>query len=146
MTGDSSIVSNQVQTSIGQESEFKSLKHTTFSISPGYAYNLIYKDFFLNTTLFLGPAHNWIYFKREDGTTKNDTNINAFVAFRIGIGYNSDKLFAGLNYVTQSRSTVFDDIRFTNSTSTFRLLVGYRFREFGILKRSVKEIPTALGF
>ena len=85
-------------------------------------------------------------FEREDGSTKNDTNINAFVAFRIGIGYNSDKFFAGLNYVTKSRSTVFDDIRFTNSTSTFRLLVGYRFREFGILKRSVKEIPTALGF
>lgn len=146
VNGDSSVVSDQAQTFIGQESEFKTLKHTTFSISPGYAYNFIYKDFFLNTTLFFGPAHNWIYFEREDGSTKNDTNINAFVAFRIGIGYNSDKFFTGLNFVTQSRSAVFEDIRFTNSTSTFRFLVGYRFREFGILKRSVKEIPSALGF
>lgn len=146
VSADSSIVSNPAQTQIGQEAEFKTLKHTTFSISPGYAYNLIYKDFFLNTTLFIGPAHNWIYFQREDGSEKNDTNINAFVAFRIGIGYNSDKFFAGLNFVTQSRSAVFENIRFTNSTSTFRLLVGYRFREFGILKRSVKEIPSALGF
>lgn len=146
VSADSAIVSPQAQPLIGAESAFKQLRYTTFSISPGYAYNLIYKDFFLNTTLFLGPAHNWTYFEREDGTEKNDTNINLYAAFRVGIGFNSDRLFTGLNFVVQSRSVVFENIRFTNSSSTFRLLVGYRFREFGILKHSVKEIPTLLGF
>ncbi len=146
VTGDSAIVSAAVQPKIGDESSFNQLRYTTFSISPGYAYNFIYKDFFLNTTLFLGPAHNWTYFQREDGTEKNDTNINLFAAFRVGIGYNSDRLFAGLNFITQSRSVVFENIRFTNSSSTFRLLIGYRFREVGILKNSVKDVPKLLDF
>ncbi len=146
VTADSSIVSPQIQSRIGVDSDVSQLRYTTFSISPGYAYNLIYKDFFLNTTLFLGPSHNWTYFQREDGSEKNDTSINLFAAFRVGIGFNSDRFFTGLNFVVQSRSVVFENIRFTNSSSTFRLLVGYRFREFGILKHSVKEIPELLGF
>ncbi len=143
VTGDSSIVSAQSQNSIG--SVFRKFKHTTFSIAPGYAYNLIYKDFFLNTTLFIGPAHNWVYAEREDGSSKNDTNINIFTAFRIALGYNSEKLFAGFGLVAQSRNVIYEDIRFANTNTTFRLLVGYRFKEFGILKRSVKDIPGLIG-
>jgi hypothetical protein len=145
VTADSSIIDAQILTHQGLQADFKELKHTTFSIAPGYAYNLIYKDFFLNATLFLGPAHNWIYYEREDGSSKNDTNINLFSAFRVGIGYNSEKLFAGLNFISQARNVEFEGIRFTNSSSTFRLLVGYRFKEFGILKKSVRDLPPLLG-
>jgi hypothetical protein len=38
----------------------------------------------------------------------------------------------------------FDDIRFTNNSSTFRLFVGFRFREFGILKKGIGDLPREL--
>lgn len=144
VTADSSVLSPKYQSSFGDGSSFEVLKCTTLSVAPGYSYSLVYKHFFLNGTFILGPAHNWIYYRLEDGSHKNDITINTYSSVRIALGYNSDKFFAGINFVTQSRGVRFEDIRFTNSSSTFRLLFGYRFREVGVLKKSVWDIPRAL--
>ena len=143
LTADSSVLPYNYRKSFGVGSSFQVLKYTTFSIAPGYSYSFIYKHFFLNGTVVLGPAHNWIYYKQIDGKDKHDITINTYSSVRIALGYNSDHFFGGVTFVTQSRNVRFEDIRFTNSSSTFRLLVGYRFREFGFLKRSVWDIPRA---
>jgi hypothetical protein len=129
---------------LGPYSDFQELRYATFSIAPGYAYNFVYKDFFLSAGLTIGPAHNWIYYKNETGSEKNDIRINTFTSFRIGLGYNSDRFFTGVNFVRQSRTVRFEDIQFTNASTTFRLLVGYRFKEFGVLKRSAGDLPKKL--
>jgi hypothetical protein len=61
LTADSSVLNKEQRDLYGERSSFKALKYTTFSIAPGYTYSVIYKNFFLNGTLVLGPAHNWIY-------------------------------------------------------------------------------------
>jgi hypothetical protein len=144
LTADSSVLNQEQRSIYGEASSFKVLKYTTFSIAPGYTYNVIYRNLFLNTTLVLGPAHNWIYYKHNDNTDRNDTSINSYASVRIGLGYNSDHFFAGINFVSQSRNVKFERMSFTNSSSTFRLLFGYRFKEFGVLKKSVWDIPRAL--
>jgi hypothetical protein len=144
LVADSSVLNYKQRPIYGEASSFKELKYTTFSIAPGYTYNVIYRNFFLNSTLVIGPAHNWIYYKHNDNTDRHDTSINSFVSARIGLGYNSDHFFAGINFVTQSRNVKFEKMSFTNSSTTFRLLLGYRFKEFGVLKKSVWDIPRTL--
>jgi hypothetical protein len=144
LQADSSVIPVGYRASFGEGSSFEVLKYTTFSIAPGYSYSLVYRQFFLNGTFVLGPAHNWIYYKMEDGKEKNDITINTYSSVRIALGYNSDHFFAGINFVTQARSVRFENIRAANTSSTFRLLLGYRFHEFGILKKSVWDIPRAL--
>lgn len=144
LNADSAVVDKRYQDQLGSGSSFKELRYTTFSLAPGYAYNFIYNNFFLSGALMIGPAHNWTYYKEEDQSEKNDIRINFFSSMRFGLGYSNDRFFAGLNFVMQSRAVRFEDIQVASSTSTFRLLVGYRFREFGILKKSVWDFPKEL--
>ncbi len=141
LIADSSIFTEDQRVIFGESSSFKELKYTTFSLSPGYTYSIVYKNFFLNGALVIGPAHSWVYYKRNDGSDKNETSVNAFSSIRIGLGYNSDHFFAGINFVTQGRNVKFEEVQFTNSSASLRLLFGYRFHEFGVFKRSVWDLP-----
>lgn len=125
-------------------SSFRKLRYTTLSVAPGYAYTFVRNHFFISGAIMAGPAHNWIYYQNEDNTVANDIRFNTFASVRVGAGFSTDTFFAGLNFVQQSRMVKFDDVRFTNNSSTFRLLVGYRFREFGILKKNVADLGEEL--
>lgn len=120
------------------------LRYTTLSLAPGYAYTFVRHNFFASGAVMAGPAHNWIYYQKEDNSTIHDIQFNTFASVRLGIGYSTDLFFAGLNFVQQSRTVKFDNLRFTSNTSTFRLLVGFRFRESGILKKNVADLPAEL--
>lgn len=125
-------------------STFRKLKYTTLSLAPGYAYTFVRGHFFASGALTAGPAHNWIYHIDEDGSAEHDIRFDVFASVKVGAGYSTDAFFAGFNFSQQSRTVRFDDLRFTNNSSTFRLLVGLRFREFGILKKSVADLPQEL--
>lgn len=142
MDGDSVILSIEEPERFSKVADFVSLRYTTFGVAPGYSHNFVYKNFFLNLTLGIGPAHNWIYLKRSSGEENYDVAINSISTLRFGIGYNADRFFGGITFVNQSRSIKMEDFRVTNSSNYFRMLIGYRFREFGFLKkRAVELIP-----
>ncbi len=138
---DSSILGSRYQNFFSVD-PFHVLRYTTLSMAPGYTYSLVYRSFFLNTTLALGPAHHWIYYKPANSSGQYDMAINTFADIRISIGYNGQRFFSGMSYVTKSRDILIDDLRFTSNSSVFKILVGYRFKEVGILKkRAVDLVP-----
>lgn len=135
VAGDSSILSATNQVEFGEGSDFTRLRYTTFSLAPGYSYNLVLKRVFVNGTFALGPAHHWIYYRNKTGNEHYDILFNNTYTLRLAVGYNGNRFFAGTGIVLQSRVVTFQNIRFENSTSVFRLLAGYRFREKGFLKK-----------
>lgn len=134
MSADSAVLQDPVQQDLGQGSNFRTLEFTTISIAPGYSYNLVWKKFFLNATLTIGPAHHWIKYAEEGGLERNDISINSTSSLRFALGFNADRFFGGLGFTTQARVVTFEDVRVTNSSNLFKILAGYRFKEFGILK------------
>ena len=139
--GDSALIDESYAGYFGSNAQIRKIKATTLGIAPGYTYSLIYKGFFINGTLAIGPAHNWLYYESEDGSTKNDIKFNTFVAARIGLGYNGDHFFGGLSFINSSRTAKFETLQFSSTTTTFKILIGYRFNEFGILKKRLKDFP-----
>lgn len=136
VAGDSSIIKGDRQAQFGEEVNFTRLRYTTFSIAPGYTYNLTYNNFFLNATLALGPAHHWINYDLErDATTNYDIAINSFFGARVAIGYNGYRMFGGVSFISQGSTLRFDTVNFSNNNSYFKVVVGYRFQEFGILRK-----------
>lgn len=127
------------------QGSFNKLRYTTLSLAPGYAYTFVRNNFFVSGAVTAGPAHNWIYYRNEENFEENDIRFNTFASVRVGLGYSTDTFFAGLNFAQQSRMVKFGHLRFTNNSSTFRLLVGFRFREFGILKKSITDLPAELS-
>ncbi|MBL7870679.1 MAG: DUF4421 family protein [Cyclobacteriaceae bacterium] len=139
LQADSSVLNQVYAPGISTTSTFKDFQYTAFSMAPGYAYSLIYKSFFLNGTFSMGPAHYWISYTAPNQATQYNITLNTFADVRIAIGYNSDRFFGGMSLVAQTRDIRFDEIHFANGTTAFKLLVGYRFGEVGILKRSAKD-------
>jgi len=120
-------------------SELLLMRYTTLSIAGGYTYTLVYKSFFLNGGLSMGPAHNWILYSKPGGEEYYDIAINTYVDSRVALGYNSNRFFGGMSLVAQSRNIRFDDIRFSNTNTFVKIIVGYRFNEVGILKKKAKD-------
>ena len=145
-TGDSSIVGDAYRDYFGVDAKVQQIKSTSFSIVPGYTYNLVHKGFFLTGTLGIGPAHNWLSYRAEDGTSKDDIEFRAFFVARVALGYSNDRFFTGLTFGSQGGNVKFDSIQLTSSSATFKLLVGYRFRETGFLKKRLVDLPKAFGF
>jgi len=143
ITGDSALVSKSLRPN-NPNAEVDEARFTSLGIAPGYSYNIVVKKFFLNLTFIAGPAHYWVTYHLENGETHNDIEINAYTSARIALGYNGNRFFSGINYSSQGRNLTFEQIEFSNSINTFRLVIGYRFRESGILKRSVLDyIPRS---
>jgi Domain of unknown function (DUF4421) len=140
LQADSSVLSQTYSSFVSSTSAFKQFQYSGLSLAPGYTYTLVYKAFFLNGVFSYGPTHYWISYTAQDQSTQYDISINTFADIRISLGYNNDRFFGGLSYRTQTREVRFEDIKFTNASSTLRLLVGFKFRETGILKKRAKDI------
>jgi hypothetical protein len=140
LEADSSIISTEQQVALGEDVSFKNLNYTSFSLAPGYTYSIVFNGFFLNGTFSVGPAHHWIGFQREGDSKEKATALNSFVAARIGIGYNGERVFGGISFVSQGSNVKFEDVRFSNSNGSFKILLGYRFGEFGVLKKRVWDL------
>ncbi len=136
---DSVLLSPQVQADIGEGSSFSKLKYTTLSIAPGYSHNFIWRRFFFNTTFITGPAHHWIVYRDEVGDLHHDISINSTAVVRLAFGYSNDRWFCGTSFASQARIVKFEEVRVSNNTSLFRLQVGFRFAEKGILKKKAWE-------
>ena len=142
--GDSAIIGDEYAARFNADYRAKEINSTAFSIAPGYTYSILYKNFYINGMLALGPAHNWLSFINEDGSSGNDIQFNVYAAARLSLGYNGDRFFGGLIFLNQGRSAKFDDLQLTTSAGSFKILFGFRFKEVGILKKRVKDIPNDL--
>jgi hypothetical protein len=144
--GDSAILGDAYRDYFGTDSKIREIKSTTLSVAPGYSYSLIHKGFFLNVTLALGPSHNWLSYEAEDGSTRDNIKFTVFFVGRVSLGYAGDRFFGGLSFTTQESNAKFDTFQLSSSSGTLKILFGYRFREFGILKKRIVDLPKALGF
>lgn len=144
---DSVILTTRLRRDAGLANSYGDLTFTTFSIAPGYTYNLIFKNWFLNLSLAVGPAHHWIYYVDQSGQPRYDIIINTFIDNRIALGYNSDRWFGGISLVSLMRQVKFSEFQVTTNTTNFKLLIGYRIPERGILKKRAWDflpLPKAL--
>jgi len=141
-SSDSALISENTRQTYGVGASTEDARFTSLGLAPGYSYNLVVNKFFLNATLVLGPAHYWVRYNQEDGQVRNDISINFYSAARVGLGYNGDRFFAGINIVTQGRNVRIEQIEFKNAISSLRFVAGFRFSEKGLLKkRAVDYLP-----
>lgn len=144
--GDSAIVNPFYQGLLGQTRSFTSLDYRTYAVAPGYAHNfVIRKNFFISLLFALGPAVQDFRFLDTNGVRHSDTKINSFLDARAAVGYANDKFFAGITISSQTRNVVFEEVRFGSVTTTGRILFGWRFTEWGFLKKSVWDLLPPWG-
>lgn len=137
---DSALYDHSYEAAFGSGPNFQRADYTTFSIAPGYAYNLVVlRSFFISASYAFGPALNW--FKDTDAVSKSVSfEVNTYSDLRIGVGYNGKRFFTGIVYNHLNRNVAYEGVLFSNSYDNFKFALGYRFREVGILKRRAYDI------
>jgi hypothetical protein len=140
LEADSSIITPGQQTFFETDVSFTNLRYTSFSIAPGYTYSIVFKNFFLNGALSIGPSHHWIRYSKENSPERNETTVNSFIAARIALGYNGTRIFGGISFLNQGSKVKFEDAEFSNNNGSFKILMGYRFTESGFLKRRAWDL------
>jgi hypothetical protein len=143
LSADSLILAPGYLRRLNTSTNFRDVRYATFSVAPGYSYNVIWKRLFFNVSLAVGPAHHWVYYVGSDGQPHYDISINSFVDARIAAGYNSDRWFGGVTFVSQSRAVKFEEITLQTQSQSLRVVVGYRILERGLLKKTWKEFFPA---
>jgi len=132
---DTVILTSRLRNQLGINKTYGDLNYTTLSVAPGYTYNFIFKNWFLNFSLAIGPAHHWVNYVDERNQLRYDIVINSFVDNRIALGYNSDRWFGGISFVNLARQVKFSSFQVTTNSTNFTMLVGYRIPEEGIFKK-----------
>jgi hypothetical protein len=139
LRADSAVYGGNYLPAFGTTGDFQKLDYTTLSVAPGYAHTLVAGNFFINGSLSIGPANHWITYQSSTGT-KSESKLNSFADFRLAFGYNSDRFFTGMSFILQARNIKYEQLEFTSSNSTFKMVIGYRFKEIGILKWRVWDL------
>jgi len=133
LRADSAVYGNKYASAFGTTGDFVKLDYTTLSVAPGYAHTLVIKNFFINGSVSIGPANHWLHYESST-MEKSEITLNSFADLRLALGYNSDRFFSGVSFIAQARNLKFEQLEFTSTNTTFKMVIGYRFKEFGILK------------
>lgn len=139
LKSDSALYGKNYEPIFGQDADVTDVRSFTVAIAPGYTYTVVWKNFFMNAAVSIGPAYRDVDYV-VNGAKYTSSDVNSFVDFRLGLGYNGTRFFSGLNFVSQSRDVKFQQAQLNFTSGTVRLLVGYRFREFGILRKRAADL------
>ncbi|MFI5206181.1 MAG: DUF4421 family protein, partial [Candidatus Paceibacterales bacterium] len=133
LRADSAVYGNKYASAFGTTGDFVKLDYTTLSVAPGYAHTLVVNNFFINGSVSIGPANHWLHYESST-MERTEVTLNSFADLRLALGYNSDRFFTGVSFIAQVRNIKFEQLEFTHTNTTFKMVIGYRFKEFGILK------------
>ena len=137
---DSALFDSKYNAEFGEASNIQRLNYSTIGIGPGYGHNfVIKKKWFFAMSLAVGPSLNWLKYQGTGGNWKSNVQVQIFTDIRISLGYNTERFFAGISYIRQSRQISYERVHLTTFNDAVKLAVGYRFREVGILKRRAAD-------
>ena len=145
LKADSLIYNLSQYPSFGDAGNFNQMSYYIISLAPGYGYNYVFhKNFFLSSSVNVGPSFQ--FFNYEIGAKGNRVvEVRPYLNWRVGVGFNSERFFAGVNYSYQTLEVDYENIRFTSRNGTFRFVFGYRFREVGVLRKRASEMIKPKG-
>lgn len=142
INADSQLIPGNVSSSFGEAGTLSGGRFVTFSALPGYAYNFVYRDFFMhaNATAGFGIQHQKLELTDQD---KIEYAIEPKFNVRAAIGYDNERFFAGGSFLMQRSTIGFEGMRINNTAGNYKIFVGFRFQEFGIFKKySIRDIKV----
>jgi hypothetical protein len=106
---------------------------------PGYSYNIIIKrKIYLNFSLALGFGYQSRSYAAE--AAYRDNSIYMTNTWRAGLGYNGRRFFAGVSGYTAQTGIKIQNLEITNQSGFIRFFLGYRFREWGFMQKSIFDL------
>jgi hypothetical protein len=110
--------------------DIRKIRTTSFKLAPGAGANLVFlKRFYASVAVFL-PYNLYVYnyFTKDDNLVHKGTSIAFVLDANVCLGYQSERLYAGLRYQFDSKNVAFNKVNMTSLFSYFGIDIGYRFK------------------
>jgi hypothetical protein len=133
---DSTLIPDSAKPAYLENSDMQNGRITTLAFLPGYTHNFIYRKFYFNGSISIGPGHLWIKYNEND-REKEDILIRPVYNFRAALGFNGDWFFGGITLVNKIISAKINNMEINSASGNFKFFVGFRIDEFGILKEKL---------
>jgi len=120
--------------------DIRKIRTTSLKLAPGVGANLIFlRRFYMAAAVFL-PYNLCVsnYFTKDDNRVHKGTSIAFVLDANVSIGYQSERLYAGLRYQFDSKNVAFYKVDMVSLFSYFGIDVGYRFKAPKVVKKVYK--------
>ncbi len=122
--GDSSLINQSYKPYFDSLTYYKSIYTRNLGIIGGYFHTFTLHKWFTTLSLLVGFNGKKELFTLEDDIVQRDTiNLSSKIELRLGLGYNSNRVYFGINFVGDS----FGFSKTRQEYGTIRLYLGYRF-------------------
>jgi len=139
-SGNEALIDNDFITNFSELSSVNEVTFTGIGIAPGYSYNFIHKDYFLNGIITAGPSHYWIRYEEIDLPTRYDIQFNFVTTVGMAAGYNGDRFFGGVTWRSQGFRLKREQAGISGNQNVFMITAGFRLHEDGIFKKRIKDL------
>jgi len=143
LKGDTAILATPIRQAYQPMENLKSFATLDSGIGAGYGYTRVFGNFFVSGAGFLGIDYQNNRFQSSDTPEKWETKASAvpLLDLRTTLGFNNDKLFAGIVYNADFNFINFDKV---NGFFNYNLVIvrfGIRFAAPKLLKNIEKHNP-----
>lgn len=128
LKGEESIIPSELREGFDSDTTVSEISAVSFYARPGYAYNFVYRNFFLHTSGSLGLALQYKFFEQQDNRT-TAWDVAPVYNFKAATGFDNGKYFAGVSAVFTYGSVQMNELRLLERSRNLQLFVGYRFAE-----------------
>jgi len=121
--------------------DIRKIRSTSFKLAPGIGGNLVLsKRFYLSAGVFT-PYNLYIYnyFTKDDNLVHRGTSIALVLEGNVSLGYQSERLYAGIRYQADSKSVKLNTVGMNTLFSYFGFDIGYRFTAPRFVKKVYKD-------
>ena len=136
-TADSSMLPADYQYAFPDEAKITNMNFLLLSQAMGYAYTFVVKKFYFTLSAFPAISINMGKVKSEVGDYGVEPFSFKFMS-REGIGYNSDRWYAGLFFIYDINNIRFENnLSFANNVGGWKIFVGYRIKPPKVMQRYI---------
>jgi hypothetical protein len=139
--GDSSILDRQQQPYYDDFAGARALRTLSIRVAPGLGVNIIFfRKLYLSTATFMSVDFCLYKFLHNlDDRVKARYDFVFLLDNKLGLGYHSRRVYAGVRYDVEARSTVLSDIDVSQIYHYMGIELGYRFNAPSIVKKVYKH-------
>ncbi len=126
VNADSALLPSEVRVSGLEDITYQKGNFYSFTVSPGYSYTFVHKEFYFNISLMAGIGPVYRDFSLETGERFSSTRVTLRFQARSAIGWNGPRYFGGISFIQDEYDLPLSAASFRYRLGHLRLFIGYR--------------------
>ncbi len=140
LSADSNLLTVKQRAFFEDFNDIRIIRTTSFKLAPGVGLNVIFLKRFYAALAVFTPYNLYVYnyFTKDENLVHKGVSIAYVIDANACIGYQSERLYAGLRYQFDSKNVAFHQVDMVSLFSYFGIDFGYRFKAPKLVKKIYK--------